>query len=310
MPDVVAHELITDPNGIYLDATIGAGGHAEVILSHLHKEGHLIGLDRDPEAVRRCTVNLRAYADRLTLIHADYRSLAAVLRDAGVAQITGALFDLGLSSPQLDDPERGFSYRFDSPLDLRFDRTTGQSAAAWLASASEREIARVLREYGEERHAARLARLIVEERHFTPVTTTRTLVGLVERAAGQSGPSFGRSAARVFQALRIVVNDELAAIPVGIRAAMDRLAPGGRIVVLAYHSLEDRLVKTLFREASRPCRCSPAQGQCICGADPQGRVVHRHVIRPTDDETRRNRRAAAARLRVFERDTQRDGGAS
>ena len=303
MVDEVLRALITDPDGVYLDATIGGGGHAELLLEHLHRQGCLIGLDRDPDAVAASRERLARFGDRVRLFHADFRSLAAILEEQGVSRINAALLDLGLSSLQLDNSERGFAYRFDGPLDLRFDRSNGQTAAEWLAHATTEEIARVFREYGEERHAARLARLVVtsRDRDGVPIRTTGDLTALVTRVTGPRGDAFGRTAARVLQALRIVVNDELAAIPVALEAALDRLAPGGRLVVIAYHSLEDRIVKTFFREVSRVCRCPKVLGRCVCGANPRGRLVHRHVLKPSAAEVAANPRARSARMRVLER---------
>lgn len=303
MAGEVIRELITDPSGIYLDATIGGGGHAELILDRLHETGRLVGVDRDPDAISHTARRLERFGDRVILRHADFRALAAVCEELGVGLISGALFDLGLSSRQLDDPARGFAYRLDGPLDLRFDTSQGSTAASWLADASESELADALREFGEERHAARLARVIIaaRDRHDESITTTSQLAELIARVVGARGVNFGRTAARVFQALRIVTNDELAAIPVGLEAALARLVPGGRFVVIAYHSLEDRLVKSLFREAARECRCPTALGRCVCGANPRARLVHRRVLRPTAAEVARNPRAKAARLRVIER---------
>ncbi|MEW5700786.1 MAG: 16S rRNA (cytosine(1402)-N(4))-methyltransferase RsmH [Candidatus Zixiibacteriota bacterium] len=303
MVSEVASELITDPGGIYLDATIGGGGHAELILRHLHTSGRVIGLDRDRDALREAWGRLAHFGPRVTLRHADYRDLAAVFHALGIEAISGALFDLGLSSLQLDDPSRGFAYRFDGPLDLRFDQSHGATAAAWLATATVDEIADVLRRFGEERHALRLARAIVRTRaqKGQPLATTADLTRVITAVVGSRGSDFGRTAARVFQALRIATNDELTAIPIGLQSALDRLVPGARLVVIAYHSLEDRLVKSHFREWSRLCRCPAVWGRCMCGAHPVGRLVHRRALRPTAGEIARNPRAKAARMRVLER---------
>ena len=303
MADEVVRELVTDPSGIYCDATVGGGGHAELILEHLDKAGRLIAIDRDPQAVAQAGRRLARFGDRIVLRHADYRDIAGVLSTVGADNVSGGFLDLGLSSLQLDDPVRGFAYRLDGPLDLRFDASRGQTAAEWLMAADEKQIAAAFRDYGEERHAARLARRIVEarDRRHEPVTTTRQLVDLIAGVTGSHGPRFGRTAARVFQALRIVVNDELAAIPIALDATLARLRPGGRLVVIAYHSLEDRAVKTFFHEASRPCSCPPGVPQCVCRARTRGRLVHKRALRPTAQEIARNPRSKAARLRVLER---------
>lgn len=280
----VASWLITRP-GDYVDATIGGGGHAEVMLTQLNGKGRVLGLDRDADAVATAKSRLARFGDRALVLCADYRQLADVLEAAGIEHIAGALFDFGLSTLQLDNSQRGFSYRFDGPLDLRFDQTRGQTAAQWLKRAPLIKIEHAFREYGDERHAFRLAQLIVAERRTQPVETTGQLVALIRRVAGAHGIAFGRSAARVFQALRIVVNDELAAIPIGLNAAIDRLVPGGRVLTLAYHSKEDRIAKHLFRSHS------------------DGRPVQKRIVRPAADEISRNPRAKAARLRIFERHT-------
>jgi len=280
--DAVVRELIVGP-GDYLDATVGDGGHAEAMLTVLRGQGRVIGLDRDAAAIAGVQTRLAQFGDRLIAVHADYRNLADVIETLGVRQLTGALFDLGLSTPQIDDPRRGFAYRFEGSLDLRFDQTHGVTASEWINRAGERELTGTLREYGEERHARRLARGIIATRRRARVETTGQLNDVIRSVVGAHGAAFGRTAARVYQALRIKVNDELAAIPRGINAALEYLRPGGRAAVIAYHSLEDRLVKQIFR------------------SDVRGRPLHRRVIRPDQDEIAANPRAKAARLRVFER---------
>ena len=303
LADQIRRELVTNTSGIYLDGTIGAGGHAEVILEALTSQGRLIGFDRDPEAVASARARLARFGDQALIVHADYRNLADYFRRAGIDEIHGALLDLGLSSLQLDNPSRGFAYRFDGPLDLRFDTMSGSPASAWLAQANEDQIADAFREFGEERHARRIARAIVVEKDRTPggIQTTAQLIAIIRRVVRGGGLEVGRSAARVFQALRIVVNDELSAIGPALNGAIDILADGGRLAVIAYHSLEDRIVKNTMREAARECTCSPALGKCTCGAHPRGHLVQRRAIRPDDTEIHRNPRAKAARLRIFER---------
>lgn len=271
-----------------------------MILARLTTEGRYIGLDRDSEAVERTRLRLAPYGSRAAVVHADYRNLATVLHDLGVSEINGFFLDLGLSSIQLDDPARGFAYRFNGPLDLRFDRTTGISAAEWINSASEDDIARALKEYGEERHAKRIARRIVATRPGG-IATTSDLTDIIRKVAGPGGLEFGRSAARVFQALRIVVNDELAAIPKAMDDAVSLLAEGGRMVIISYHSLEDRIVKTFMREAARECSCPSMYSQCMCGANPRGVLVSRRALVPNEAEIKSNPRAKSAKVRVFER---------
>lgn len=279
-----------------------------MILERLERRGRVIGFDRDPQALARAGDRLKRFGDRFHLVHSNYRHLAAVLKREGVREISGALFDFGLSSLQLDDAERGFAYRFDGPLDLRFDRTAGRTAAEWLADVSEAEITGALREHGGERHASRIARAIVAARDRRPLTRTGQLAQLIRSQTRGGGAAFGRTAARVFQALRIVVNEELAAISVGLDAALAHLADGGRLLTISYHSGEDTIAKTFLREAARVCRCAPVP--CTCGAYPRGRLVRRRVIRATEQEIARNPRAKEARLRVFERVRSMGGGAS
>lgn len=300
LADQVASELITNRSGIYLDGTVGAGGHAEVILGKLSNDARYIGLDRDLSAVERSRLRLAPFGDRVTVMHADYRTLARVLENLGIAQVDGFLLDLGLSSIQLSEQARGFSYKLDGPLDLRFDTSTGVSASQWLNSADESEIATALKEYGEERHARRMARLIVAARP-AGINTTADLAAITRKVAGPRGVEFGRSAARVFQALRIIVNDELAAIPPALNDAVDHLTEGGRMVVISYHSLEDRIVKIFMREASRECSCPTSYPHCMCGADPRGVLVQRRAIVPSANEINSNPRAKSAKMRVFER---------
>jgi len=301
MASEVLRDLITDKNGIYADLTAGGAGHSLRIMKALSFRGKLIAMDRDPRAVETARRRLSPFGDRVTLIHGNYRDFARHCETLGIRQVTGALLDLGLSSLQLDDPSTGMSYRADGPLDLRFDPSVGIPAHEWLAAASEAEIANTIFAFGEEPRSRAIAKRIVAVRRTHPIHTSGQLLTEVESATGFSGPRLGRTAARVWQALRIVVNEELDAIPEGLSAVIDRLADGGRLVTLAYHSLEDRILKTHFREASRACNCPRSYPKCMCGANPKGRVLHRHVLRPSPEEVARNPRAKAARMRVFER---------
>jgi 16S rRNA (cytosine1402-N4)-methyltransferase len=301
MADDVLRELITDRDGTYLDATIGGAGHAEMIMQQLSAKGRLIGLDRDPQAVARAAARLAPFGGRAQVVHSDYRSLGSLFQELGVAEIHGALFDLGLSSLQLDNPERGFAYRLDGPLDLRFDPTQGEPTSNWVNSATEESLTSVFSEFGEEPLSRRIARRIVKTRLSEPILTTTQLRQLIIAASGPGGRTWGRTAARIFQALRVHSNSELDAIARGLDAALSLLAGGSRLVVIAYHSLEDRIVKTVMREAARTCDCPKIYGRCICGASPRGRLVYRRVLRPADSETEANPRAQAARMRVFEK---------
>jgi 16S rRNA (cytosine1402-N4)-methyltransferase len=306
----VLRELITDGDGVYCDLTLGLGGHAESIMEKLSNQGRLIGIERDDQAAAIARERLSRFGARVTVVHRNYRDVGEICRTLGVETIAGALADLGLSSLQLDDSGRGFSYQLDGPLDLRFDRSTGQPASDWLNEASEQSIASVLAEYGEEPRARQIARRIVATRAQEPVTTTTQLREIVIASVGRRSSVWGRACARCLQAIRIFINSELNALPVALKAVLDLLAPGGRLVVIAYHSLEDRIVKEIFREAARRCDCPPAYPQCVCGAQPLGRIVHRKVLRPTEAEVAANPRSRSARMRVFEKEMRHaEGGA-
>lgn len=285
------------PDGTYVDATFGRGGHSRAILDRLGAAGRLLALDRDPEAV---AAGSRWADPRFTLAHAPFSRLAEVARAHGVTAADGILFDLGVSSPQIDSAERGFSFRHQAPLDMRMDTTRGMSAAEWLAQAPEEEIARVVREYGEERFAKSVAKAIVAARVLQPITTTRRLAEIVAgavrtRERGQD------PATRTFQAVRIHVNGELEEIAGALPCALDLLRPGGRLAVISFHSLEDRLVKRFIRDESRAEELPP-EIPVIASARGQGRLrLVGRAIRPSSAEVARNPRARSAILRVAER---------
>jgi 16S rRNA (cytosine1402-N4)-methyltransferase len=298
MVDQVVDRLRAVPPGMVVDATVGGGGHARAILSALPQH-RLLGLDRDDEALAAAAVTLADVADRVTLRRARFDALADVLEEVGVDHIAGALFDLGVSSPQLDQADRGFSYRLDAPLDMRMDRRQPFTAADVVNSYSRDELARVLRRYGDERFASRIAAAIVAAR---PITTTVELADVVRAAipapARRRG---GHPAKRTFQALRIEVNGELDALPVALDQAIGRLAAGGRCVVLTYHSGEDRVVVERFRHyATSACICPPGQ-PCSCGAGPVVRVLRPRKERPSAAEIAANRRSESAVLRAVEK---------
>lgn len=285
------------PPGVVIDATVGGGGHARALLeAHAHLE--LVGLDRDPAALAAAAVNLAPFADRTRLVHARFDHLATIMTELGIPSISGALFDLGVSSHQLDVPERGFSYRHDAALDMRMDPTGEWSAGDVVNGYPEAELARILVEHADERWAARIARAIVAAR---PIETTAELARVVTEAipapARRRG---GHPAKRTFQAIRIEVNRELELLPAALDAAVGATQPGGRVAVLSYHSGEDRIVKDRFRYfETGGCTC-PDGLPCVCGAVRTVRLV-RAPRRPSRAETERNPRAASARLRVVER---------
>ena len=278
---------------LHIDATLGGGGHTERILEAANPDGRLLGLDADPAAIARVEARLRSrFGDRLVLRQANFRELEPVARAAGFEDVHGCLFDLGLSSFQLADRERGFGFRAGGPLDMRFDPARGIPAAELLATLDVDELAALFRRYGEEPKAGRVARAIVEACLYAPKG---------HRSAFGSQPRRTHPATRVFQALRIAVNEELDALEAGLLAALELLRPGGRLVVLSYHSLEDRIVKRFFQAERRGCVCPPELPVCVCGRNPRLRLVSRRSITPTTAEIVANPRARSARLRAAER---------
>jgi 16S rRNA (cytosine1402-N4)-methyltransferase len=302
-------EMLAPRSGsLQIDATLGGGGHTERILEAAKPDGRLLGLDADPAAIDRVDRRLRPqFGDRLVLRQANFRELASVAPEAGFDAVDGCLFDLGLSSFQLADTERGFGFRAGGPLDMRFDTSRGVPAAELLATLDAAELTALFRRYGEEPRASRIARAIVEVRREAPIATAEELAALVERVAPPNPRHVARSgrpthpATRVFQALRIAVNEELEAVQAGLAAAVDLLRPGGRLVVLSYHSLEDRIVKRFFAAERRGCVCPPELPVCVCGRNPRLRLLTRKSVTPTPEEVATNPRSRSARLRAAER---------
>jgi 16S rRNA (cytosine1402-N4)-methyltransferase len=302
--DEVMSTLAPAPGSLQIDATVGGGGHTERILDASSPDGRLLGLDADGAAIARVDDRLRPrFGDRLVLRQANFREVGTVAPEAGFGAVDGCLFDLGLSSFQLADVERGFGIRAGGPLDMRFDTSRGVPAAELLATLDTTELTALFRRYGEEPHAPRIARAIVEGRRTAPVSTAEELAGLIERVA--PGAPRGRRrihpATRVFQALRIAVNEELDALQEALAAAVELLRPGGRLVVLSYHSLEDRIVKRFFQAERRGCVCPPELPVCVCGRNPRLRLVTRRSVTPSQAEIATNPRARSARLRAAER---------
>jgi 16S rRNA (cytosine1402-N4)-methyltransferase len=296
--------LAPAPGSLQIDATVGGGGHTGRILEATDPDGRLLGLDADGAAIARVDDRLRPrFGDRLVLRRANFRELRAVAPAAGFAAVDGLLFDLGLSSFQLADAERGFGFRTGGPLDMRFDTTRGVPASELLATLDARELAALFKRYGEEPQAGRIARAIVASRSTAAIETAEDLASLVQRVAPGDPRKRHRihPATRVFQALRIAVNEELEALEEGLAAAVDLLRPGGRLVVLSYHSLEDRIVKRFFAAERRGCVCPPELPVCVCGRNPRLRLVTRPSLTPTHAEIAANPRARSARLRAAER---------
>lgn len=288
--------LVTDPDGVYVDATMGGGGHSRAILERLGPGGRLISVDRDRDAHDNAEKWAAAYGERLHLVRGNFAGLAEILAGLGIAGVDGILVDLGVSSRQLDDGERGFSFIRPGPLDMRMDRASGKSAAELVAVLPESELVRIFREYGEEPQAKRAARAITAERAKRPLDTTESLADLIEKTLGRR--SGKHPATKIFQALRIAVNGELEALEKFLESVPALLKPGGRVAVISYHSLEDRMVKTFFRRCEPKCVCPPLKPICDCGRPGQMESVIRKAVKPSDVETAANPRARSARLRI------------
>ena len=289
------------PDGVYVDGTLGRAGHSMEIARRL-TTGRLICIDRDMAAIDAAKERLAPYLDRVTLVHSNFSELGGVLREAGVAGADGMLFDLGVSSPQLDDGARGFSYMQDAPLDMRMDTSAPLTAYEMVNTWSGEELRRILYEYGEERYAPAIARAIVRAREAKPVETTLELVDIIK---GAMPPAALREkqhpAKRSFQAIRIAVNGELDALPPMLQSAVDGLNPGGRLAVITFHSLEDRIVKQTLRDLAKGCTCPPEFPVCVCGNKPKIRLVTRKPIVADGTELADNPRARSAKLRVAEK---------
>ncbi len=299
--DACMEALCIRPDGVYVDGTLGRAGHSLEIVRRL-TTGRLIGIDRDYAALEAAPRRLEGHMDKVTLLHGNFQDLDALLDGAGVEQADGFLFDLGVSSPQLDDPRRGFSYLRDAPLDMRMDETSPLTAYDVVNAWPREELRRILADYGEERYAASIAQRIVRRREQAPIQTTLELVEVIRSAMpARALREPQHPAKRSFQAIRIAVNDELGAIPGMVDAAVGRLAPGGRLAVISFHSLEDRLVKTGLQRWAQGCICPPDFPVCVCGRTPTVRIVTKKPILPSPEEVEANPRSRSAKLRVAEK---------
>lgn len=290
------------PDGIYLDGTLGGAGHSSQIARRLTEGGRLIGVDRDRTALAAAKERLAPYADRVTLVHSNFAEIDAILDSLGIPAVDGMLFDLGVSSPQLDDASRGFSYMADAPLDMRMDKDDALTAGAVVNTWPQGELRRILYDYGEERYAPQIAAAICRAREKAPVETTLELVDIIRSAMpAQALREKQHPAKRSFQAIRIAVNDELGAVSRMMQAAVGRLNPGGRLAFITFHSLEDRIVKSEMQQAARGCTCPPEFPVCVCGKKPLVKLVTRKPIVSGPAELEENPRARSAKLRVAEK---------
>ena len=300
--DACIEGLNIKPDGIYVDGTLGGAGHSGEIAKRL-TTGRLIGIDRDPVALKAAGARLAPYADRVTLVHSNFCEIAQVLEDLNIGGVDGILLDLGVSSPQLDDSSRGFSYMADAPLDMRMNSEDTLSAYDVVNGWSYEELRRILFDYGEERYAPKIASAICKKREEKPIETTLELVDVIRGAMpAQALREKQHPAKRSFQAIRIAVNDELGSVEKVMKDAIPCLNPGGRLAVITFHSLEDRIVKTAMAGAAKGCTCPPSFPVCVCGKKPQVHLITRKPIVSTDEELERNPRARSAKLRICEKE--------
>lgn len=302
LPEETVAGLLTDPDGVYVDCTLGGGGHAVRLAARLSAGGRIIGIDQDAAAIAAASARLADTICRVDIVRDNFRHLASILNALEIREAQGFLFDLGVSSPQLDNAARGFSYMQNAPLDMRMDDRAALSAYDVVNDWSEEELARIFKEYGEERWASRIAQFIAAARQKEPVRTTGNLVDIIHRAipAAVRKAAAGHPAKRVFQAIRIAVNHELIILNDAFHTAVRYLRPGGRIAVITFHSLEDRITKNTLREMARGCICPPALPVCVCHHQPEIRLLSK-VIRPRAEEVVHNPRAKSAKLRIAEK---------
>ena len=294
--------LRVKPEGVYVDGTLGGAGHALEVCRRLSAAGRLIGIDQDEDAIAAAEERLREYRDRVTILRSNYRCMVSELKKGGITAVDGILLDLGVSSHQLDEAERGFTYREDAPLDMRMDQRQELTAAGVVNTYSEERLYQVIRDYGEEKFAKNIAKRICRERAEKPILTTGELVEIIKASIpAKMRVTGGHPAKRTFQAIRIEVNQELAVLEESLDGMIDFLREGGRLCVITFHSLEDRIVKNIFRRNEHPCICPPEFPVCVCGRKPKGFVVTRKPVVPGEEELAANKRSKSAKLRVFER---------
>ena len=302
MLEEVIESLAIKPNGIYVDGTLGGAGHSSEIVKRLGEDGRLIGIDQDGEAIEAATKRLKPYKDKVTIVRSNYAQMKEVLRDLGIPKVDGILLDLGVSSYQLDNAERGFTYREDVPLDMRMDQRQTKTAKDIVNDYSEMELYHIIRNYGEDKFAKNIAKHIVQARQKAPIETTGQLIEVIKAAIPKKvRATGGHPAKKTFQAIRIELNHELDVLKNNLEDMIDLLNDEGRIAIITFHSLEDRIVKNIFRTSERPCICPPEFPVCVCGKKSKGKNVTRKPILPTEEECENNSRSKSAKLRVFEK---------
>lgn len=302
MLEEVIESLAIKPNGIYVDGTLGGAGHSSEIVKRLGEDGRLIGIDQDGEAIEAATKRLKPYKDKVTIVRSNYAQMKEVLRDLGIPKVDGILLDLGVSSYQLDNAERGFTYREDVPLDMRMDQRQTKTAKDIVNDYSEMELYYIIRNYGEDKFAKNIAKHIVQARQKAPIETTGQLIEVIKAAIPKKvRATGGHPAKKTFQAIRIELNHELDVLKNNLEDMIDLLNDEGRIAIITFHSLEDRIVKNIFRTSERPCICPPEFPVCVCGRVSKGKVITRKPIVPGKEELEENSRSKSAKLRVFER---------
>lgn len=304
--DETIDSLNIKPDGIYVDGTLGGGGHSLEILKRLGPNGRLIGIDQDKDAIKAATKRLEEYKDKVTIVHSNYQNIDSVLKNLGIGGVDGIVLDLGVSSYQLDNAERGFTYKENTALDMRMDQDTVLTAKDIVNDYSEADLYRIIRDYGEDNFAKNIAKHIVKAREIEPIETTGQLNEIIKNAIpAKVRKQIGHPSKKTYQAIRIELNKELYVLENSLDKMIELLNPGGRLSVITFHSLEDRIVKTIFKRNMNPCTCPPNFPVCTCGKIPTGNVITRKPIVPSADELEANRRSKSSKLRVFEKNKER-----